>query len=153
MSNVIFYHTNDSNLKAQKSLTQIFSHSFTKKFPFDIENPQLTVRLDGLTDNEIKNINYAKIDNYFYFIDKKVEVMGGLYEFNLSCDYLSTSWNRLKVKTFLVERQEFKRNTSLVDSEILLQANNNFIGRIFGDSINSSSNYNTYITVSGGGRS
>lgn len=142
-SEVTFYRNDSPNNKAEKTLTQLLTTSFNKKLPYDIENPVITIHVANF-----KNANYAKIGDRYFFVKSIVENLGGICEISMECDYLSSAWNRIKDKTYMIERQEFKRNSQLIDNDIILQSNNNFLCRQVGNDV--IGNYNIYLTTCGG---
>lgn len=135
------------NRSVTKNFTEIErTEHFQKKLPYDWENPTITIK----KVNNYEQLNYALIDDIKYFVTKKVELQGGLIELTLHCDYLINAWDTIKEQTFLVERQENKRNKMLIDNEFILQSNENFVCKQFGASVNASDNYVIYLTTNGG---
>lgn len=143
---VILYKMTSDPIKFTKNKNMIKETSCEFKSPIDVVNPVLRIK------GYYADCNYVYVQ-YFkrhYFVTKVVGLNDDVVELTCHSDVLSN--NNIKDLTTTVERQEFKRNTSLIDKELLLQANTNLVGRNFGDSVCGESNYNTYITVSGGGR-
>lgn len=140
---VQFFVMTSDTLHYIKDKTLIGSEDCQLKRPLDIENPTVLIR-----GKKYDKCNYFYIPyfNRYYFVQKCVGVSDDLVELSGLSDVLSSVPIVNLVAT--VERQEFKRNTQLVDNELIAQANNNFICRQVGDPVNGE--YQIYITTCGG---
>lgn len=112
------------------------------KNPINIEEPTILIK------GKYHNCNYFYIPyfNRYYFVTSCIGVSDDLVELSGISDVLS-SVDLLNLSA-MVERQEFKQNTMLIDSEIIQQSNNNFICKTVGNPVNA--NYEIYITTCGG---
>ena len=147
MAKVKLFKMTSDVLYYSKTKELIAETNCTFKSPIDIEYPVIRIKIDKGSEISYENCNYIQIPkfNRFYFVTKLVGVCDDIVELSCVSDVLSS--NDITGLTAIVERQEFKRNTQLIDNELLSQANNNFICKQVGVPINS--NYNIYITTCG----
>lgn len=143
---VIFYKNNSDNRVVNKQLTVIKELNITRKIEKSIFEPVIEI----VKDKHINNCNYVYIEefNRFYFVVDIMELDGNIYRITMKEDVLSSFKNSILNLKACVERQEFKRNTKIVDNELILQSNNNFICKTVGNPI--IANYNIYLTTCGG---
>lgn len=143
---VIFYKNNSDNRVVNKQLTIIKELNITRKIEKSIFEPVIEI----VKDKNINNCNYVYIEefNRFYFVVDIMELNGNIYRITMKEDVLSSFKNSILNLKACVERQEFKRNTKIVDNELVLQSNNNFICKTVGNPI--IANYNIYLTTCGG---
>lgn len=139
----LYVMTSDSRY-VDKNKTLLADTDCTFKQPIDVENPVIIIK-----GNDADKCNYFYIPHFnrYYFVTQCVGMNSDLTELHGNSDVLSSV--NVKGLTATVERQEFKRNTKLVDNELIAQANNNFICRQVGNPVNLK--YNIYITTCGGG--
>lgn len=139
---VKLFKTGSDPRKVNKGLNEIATLDCKIKHPFDIVNP--TIIIDG----NYLDCNYFYIPSLerYYFANPPIALNDKLCEISGHCDVLS-SFDVLSL-TATVERQEFKRNSQIVDNEIILQSNNNFICQQVGNAVNS--DYKIYLTTCGG---
>ena len=143
---VIFYKNNSDNRVVNKQLTIIKELNITRKIEKSIFEPVIEI----VKDRDLNNCNYIYIEefNRFYFVVDIMEIDGNIYRITMKEDVLTSFKNSILNLTALVERQEFKRNTQIVDNELLSQANNNFYCKTVGNYVNN--DYNIYLTTCGG---
>lgn len=143
---VIFYRNNSDNRVVDKQLTIIKELNLTRKIEKSIFEPIIEI----VKDRELNNCNYVYIEefNRFYFVVDIMELNGNIYRITMKEDVLTSFKNSIFNLNALVERQEFKRNTQIVDNELLSQANNNFYCKTVGNYVNN--DYNIYLTTCGG---
>ena len=143
---VIFYKNNSDNRVVNKQLTIIKELNITRKIEKSIFEPVIEI----VKDRDLNNCNYVYIEefNRFYFVVDIMELDGNIYRITMKEDVLTSFKNSILNLTALVERQEFKRNTQIVDNELLSQANNNFYCKTVGNYVNN--DYNIYLTTCGG---
>lgn len=143
---VIFYKNNSDNRVVNKQLTIIKELNITRKIEKSIFEPVIEI----VKDKEINNCNYVYIEefNRFYFVVDIMEMDGNIYRITMKEDVLTSFKNSILNLKACVERQEFKRNTQIVDNELILQSNNNFICKTVGNPV--IANYNIYLTTCGG---
>ena len=143
---VIFYKNNSDNRVVNKQLTIIKELNITRKIEKSIFEPVIEI----VKDKAINNCNYVYIEefNRFYFVVDIMELDGNIYKITMKEDVLSSFKNSILNLKACVERQEFKRNTQIVDNELILQSNNNFICKTVGNPV--IANYNIYLTTCGG---
>lgn len=143
---VIFYRNNSDNRVVNKQLTIIKDLNLTRKIEKSIFEPVIEI----VKDRDMNNCNYVYIEefNRFYFVVDIMELDGNIYRITMKEDVLTSFKNSILNLTALVERQEFKRNTQIVDNELLSQANNNFYCKTVGNYVNN--DYNIYLTTCGG---
>lgn len=143
---VIFYRNNSDNRVVNKQLTIIKELNITRKIEKSIFEPVIEI----VKDRDMNNCNYVYIEefNRFYFVVDIMELDGNIYRITMKEDVLTSFKNSILNLTALVERQEFKRNTQIVDNELLSQANNNFYCKTVGNYVNN--DYNIYLTTCGG---
>lgn len=143
---VIFYRNNSDNRVVNKQLTIIKELNITRKIEKSIFEPVIEI----VKDRELNNCNYVYIEefNRFYFVVDIMELDGNIYRITMKEDVLTSFKNSILNLTALVERQEFKRNTQIVDNELLSQSNNNFYCKTVGNYVNN--DYNIYLTTCGG---
>lgn len=143
---VIFYRNNSDNRVVNKQLTIIKELNITRKIDKSIFEPIIEI----VKDRDMNNCNYVYIEefNRFYFVVDIMELDGNIYRITMKEDVLTSFKNSILNLTALVERQEFKRNTQIVDNELLSQSNNNFYCKTVGNYVNN--DYNIYLTTCGG---
>lgn len=143
---VIFYRNNSDNRVVNKQLTIIKELNITRKIEKSIFEPVIEI----VKDRDMNSCNYVYIEefNRFYFVVDIMELDGNIYRITMKEDVLTSFKNSILNLTALVERQEFKRNTQIVDNELLSQANNNFYCKTVGNYVNN--DYNIYLTTCGG---
>ena len=142
MPNVKLYrNTSDTNCY-HKDIELLADIDCDFKSPINVETPTIIVR--GMFHNA--NYFYIPMFNRYYFVTELIGLSDNLIQISGISDVLSS--NDITKLTAIVERQEFKRNTQIIDSELISQANNNFYCRRVGTPVNS--NYNIYLTVCGG---
>lgn len=143
----IFYKNFSDNRVLNKELHKIKEmENVVRKIDKSIFEPTLEVK----KDSALNNCNYVYIENFdrYYFITDIIDIGGNTYRIETKQDVLSSFKDSILNLTALVKRQEFKRNTQIVDNELLSQANNNFYCRQVGNPVNS--DYNIYLTTCGG---
>ena len=142
MPNVKLYrNTSDVNC-FHKNIELIKDIDCDFKAPINVETPTIIVR--GMWHSA--NYFYIPMFNRFYFVTELIGLSDNLLQISGISDVLSS--NDITKLTAIVERQEFKRNTKLIDNELLIQSNNNFICRTVGNPV--INDYNIYITTCGG---
>ena len=141
MPNVKLYrNTSDTNCY-HKEIELLSDIDCDFKSPINVETPTIIVR--GMYHNA--NYFYIPMFNRYYFVTELIGLSDNLTQISGISDVLSS--NDITQLIAVVERQEYKRNTQLIDNELLSQANNNFICRQVGNPINS--DYKIYITTCG----
>ena len=137
----LFKMKSDSNCfnKVKELITSL---ECSINLPYDVESPTLIIQGDYV------DCNYIYIPHFkrYYFVTKVTGLSDDLLQFDCISDVLCS--NNITSLVALVERQEFKRNTQIIDSELISQANNNFYCRQVGNPVNA--NYNIYLTTCGG---
>ena len=142
MPNVKLYrNTSDVNC-FHKNIELIKDIDCDFKAPINVETPTIIVR--GMWHSA--NYFYIPMFNRYYFVTELIGLSDNLLQISGLSDVLSS--NDITKLTAIVERQEFKRNTKLIDNELLIQSNNNFICRTVGNPV--INDYNIYITTCGG---
>lgn len=126
-----------------KNKTKLTEVNCEYKQPIDIVNPVVIIKGKFINCNYI----YLKDFNRYYFVRKPIGICDDLMSFECHCDVLSSN-NILELQA-LVERQEFKRNTQLVDNQMVMQSNTNFFAKQIGNPV--IADYNIFITTCGGG--
>ena len=139
---IYLYKMTSDPLCYNKKREQIAKLNCDIKLPIDIESPTIIIKGDYY------NCNYVYIPHFnrYYFVEKVTGICDDLVQFECLSDVLSS--NPITNLFALVERQEFKRNTQIVDNELIAQANNNFLCRTVGNPVIST--YNIYLTTCGG---
>ena len=139
---IYLYKMTSDPLCYNKKKEQIAKLNCDIKQPIDIESPTIIIKGDYY------NCNYVYIPHFnrYYFVEKVTGICDDLVQFDCLSDVLSS--NPITNIVALVERQEFKRNTKIVDNELIAQANNNFLCRTVGNPV--ISKYNIYLTTCGG---
>ena len=139
---IYLYKMTSDPLCYNKQKEQITKLNCDIKLPIDIESPTIIIK------GNYYDCNYVYIPHFnrYYFVEKVTGICDDLFQFDCMSDVLSS--NPINNLVALVERQEFKRNTQIVDNELIAQANNNFICRTVGDPVIST--YNIYLTTCGG---
>lgn len=142
---LILYNNGADNRKMDKTkaLIKLDEVEASIKRDTDIMNPTFV-----LTKNIQCNYIYAENLGRWYFVKNKRLMLGGFLEFDCHVDVLMTYRNVLRDKTMLIARNEFKRNTNLVDSKLITQANTNFFCKQVGNPV--LNDYNIYLTTCGG---
>ena len=140
---IYLYKMTSDPICYNKKKEQITKMNCELKLPVNIETPTIIIK------GNYHECNYVYIPYFkrYYFVKKVTGICDDLVQFECLSDVLSS--NAITQITALVERQEFKRNTKLIDNELLIQSNNNFICRTVGSPV--ISDYNIYITTCGGG--
>ena len=142
MPNVKLYrNTSDVNC-FHKNIELLADIDCDFKAPINVETPKIIVR--GMYHNA--NYFYIPMFNRYYFVTELIGLSDNLLQISGLSDVLSS--NDITKLTAIVERQEFKRNTKLIDNELLIQSNNNFICHTVGNPV--INDYNIYITTCGG---
>lgn len=143
MSRVILYRMSSDKNVYNKTKSQIEELQCDYKQPIDIVNPTVIIK------GKFHNCNYIYLADFnrYYFVEKVTGLTDDIVALQCHCDVLSS--NNITELTALVERQEFKRNTQLVDNQIPMQSNEDFIARTVGSPV--IDDYNIYITTCGGG--
>lgn len=143
---LIFYKSFSDNRVLNKNLQFPKEMNIIKKIDKSVFEPVIEVT----KDNSLDNYNYVYIEDFdrYYFIVDIVDVGGNTYRITLKEDVLSSFKNSILNLKACVERQEYKRNTRIVDNELILQSNNNFICKTVGNPV--IANYNIYLTTCGG---
>lgn len=139
---IYLYKMTSDPICYNKKKEQIAKLNCELKLPVNIETPTIIIK------GNYHECNYVYIPYFkrFYFVNKVTGICDDLVQFDCVSDVLSS--NDITQLTALVERQEFKRNTKLIDNELLIQSNNNFICRTVGAPV--ISDYTIYITTCGG---
>ena len=149
-----------SKVKLYKMTSDVLCYNKTKeliaetnckfKSPIDIESPTIRIKIDSNSLISYEKCNYLEIPkfNRFYFVTKIVGICDDIIEISCESDVLSS--NDITTITALVERQEFKRNTQIIDNELILQSNNNLIVKTVGNPV--ITDYSIYITTCGGAK-
>lgn len=139
---IYLYKMTSDPLCYNKKKEQIAKLNCDIKLPIDIESPTIIIK------GGYYNCNYVYIPHFnrYYFVEKVTGICDDLLQFDCLSDVLSS--NPITNLVALVERQEFKRNTQIVDNELIAQANNNFLCRTVGNPVIST--YNIYLTTCGG---
>lgn len=142
MSRVVLYTNSSDPLYYNKSLTQLADTECDFKSPIDIERPSIVIR------GKYDTCNYVYIPHFnrYYFVERCIGLSDNLIQLNCVSDVLSSV--DLSNLSATVERQEFKRNTQIIDNELICQANTNFICKQVGSAVNDG--YNIFITTCGG---
>lgn len=98
-----------------------------------------------------EQVNYLYVPYFdrYYFVNNQTLLKGGIVDFDCKSDVLMSRKNQLLNLTALVRRQENKKNSFLIDNELITQSNTNFFCKTVGTSV--LSDYNIYITTCGGG--
>ena len=143
MSRVILYRMSSDKKVYNKKKTQIAELQCDYKQPIDVVEPTVIIK------GKYPNCNYIYLADFnrYYFVEKIIGLTDDIVARKCHCDVLSS--NNITELTALVERQEFKRNTQLVDNQIPMQSNEDFIARTVGSPV--IDDYNIYITTCGGG--
>lgn len=147
--NVIFYKNNSDKRKARKNLTNIATFTCTLKDNTSVTNPIFQISKNSFTNYSQANYAYVpELKRYFFIVDTTLQ-MGGILEFKMHTDVLSTSINEVLLLRTFVERQENVYNTYIPDNELPVR-----MGRILTmDSIGSvpkGNGQNIVVTVNGG---
>lgn len=143
MGKCILYQMTSDKRTYNKNKTKLTEINCEYKQPIDIVNPVVILK------GKFTNCNYIYLEDFkrYYFVNKIVGLCDDIVSLQCHCDVLSS--NNILGLQALVERQEFKRNSQLVDNQIIMQSNTNFFAKQVGNPV--IADYNIFITTCGGG--
>lgn len=145
---VIFYKNSSDPKKLHKNLTEVKTLSNVRmQMPFDILNPKLSVA-NFVNWQEINYCYIPELGRFYYC--RLTLGTGEIIHIECQVDVLMSNIAKIENLTCLINRQEYKRNPYIVDNQIITQNNYNFHCRQFGNSVCANSDYNIYLTVTGG---
>lgn len=136
--NIVLYNNKSENNKVDKELTQSVTLTGNVKNETSIVNP--TILVEG---NPIgKNYAYiADFERYYFIKDVKV-IRSNLFEIDMTCDVLMTYKSSIRSMFAIVERNQYRINKYLPDTEIKYSTDYDVITKKIG---NVSLNNNYYI--------
>lgn len=146
------YNNKSANNVVDKSITAIGDKIEGVIFKEEISSKQNPVLLiSGVTDiGEVANWNYLRIYkfNRFYYIDDIKMLNGGIVQLNCSVDVLMSFKSDIKNSNQVVARNQKKTNPYLNDSSLIMQTDNSYVIKQFGDEFANPVNY--VLQIAGG---
>jgi hypothetical protein len=111
------YKNSAESMRVDKSnyLTLVSTINGTLREEASLINPIITIQY-----NDVPNFNYIYIPifNRYYYIEEIINIRNNLWEIHMAVDVLMSYKTQIKQQTAIVERQQYRRNTLLVDNEI-----------------------------------
>ena len=123
---------NSPDNKVDKEIFEIAYATGTMKSETSILDPVILIE-SQLTEEFVKNINYATIDAFgrSYFVTNIVFGISGLWEISMHVDVLSTYKTKLRNQTAVVARSETAYNMYLDDGWFMAYQNPKIEKRYF----------------------
>lgn len=117
----VLFYTNTAHYKKvnkQTNLTARGGADCNLILPCTVQNPVITVAKEDVAD--LPHINYCYIPEFsrYYFVDDANLQPGGLVQFNMSVDPLTSNAAQILGLRCTVERQERNYDMELPDNEI-----------------------------------
>lgn len=136
---------NEDNNHVNKNELFIEEKDIQLKGQCSIINPTIIFKADGF----LPNFNYLEIPDFNrkYFITDMV-YDGNVVEVSCHCDVLSSFFHEIRNNVYLIERQEFKYNSYIVDNELLTRCDKRIYTENIGQCGGISNNY--YLCTTGG---
>lgn len=108
-----FYTCNDNNTKITKTLLNPVEKNLKIRNSLDFDDPILLLSFNPLT----QNLNYAKIENIYYFIKNADIYRNRLYKVSLHIDVLMTYADYIKSLTGNITTSE-NPNSDFVNTDM-----------------------------------
>lgn len=136
--NIVLYNNKSENNKVDKELTQSVTLTGNVKNETSIVNPTFLVEGNPIGKN------YAYISDFerYYFIKDVKVIRSNLFEIDMTCDVLMTYKSSIRSMFAIVERNQYRINKYLPDTEIKYSTDYDVITKKIG---NVSLNNNYYI--------
>lgn len=147
MADIVFYNTKSDKRKIKKSITKIYETVCRWKENTSLYNPTLVIRQNEDLST-IRNVNYIKWGEWYYFVNDVRLCNGNILEFDCEIDVLM-SWKDeiLNIKT-VIERSESSWNKYIDDSEFMgMSMERNISKKVIGSI---GTNHSYVLTVNGG---
>lgn len=148
--NVTFYIYAGVNNKLNKTNDLVVVRNTTNLKPFEylnVDSPRLIVDYDI----SLMNVNYIKIDDYYYFVSSPAYQNGGRLIFELDKDVLMSNLNDLLESEVIIDRSSSDYNSYIFDDRQKSQVNHTVFSIPIGNSFGFDSNGIILSTISGGG--
>lgn len=145
---VVLMNNKSENIRVDKDITTLSTHSCTLKQNTEIISPTIILKAN-LAD--VAKANYVYISDFkrYYYINNTISLAGGLVEIRCSVDVLMSFKNIIRSNNAIVKRQESMNNLYFNDGSFNCYQNPHIITKSFPRGFNPSAQ-NYILTVAGG---